>query len=57
MFVPNMRSKTIQKILDEMEKDPWYIKLRRWLMLKLWTYKCLTRRYWDKSFSGYLFKK
>jgi hypothetical protein len=52
-----MRSKTVQRILDEMEKDPWHVKFIRWYHVKIWTYKCLTRKYWDKSFSGYIFKK
>jgi hypothetical protein len=52
-----MRSKTVERLLAEMAKDPWYVKLRRWWNVKMWTYKCLTRKYWDKSFSGYIFKK
>jgi len=51
------RSKILQEIEDEISKDPWYIKLRRWFRLKIWTYICLTRKYWDKSYSGYIFKK
>lgn len=51
------KSKNIQHLIDEMENDPLYVKLRRWLRLKVWTYKCLTRKYWDKQFEGYLFKK
>lgn len=51
------RSKILQEIEDKMKKDPWYIKLRRWIWVKVWIYTCLTRKYWDKSFSGYIFKK
>ena len=51
------RSPTVQRLLDKMENDPWYIKLRRWWRLKVWVYTCLTRKYWDKSFEGYIFKK
>jgi hypothetical protein len=51
------RSKILQEIEDEMSKDPWYIKLRRWVWVKVWIYTCLTRKYWDKSYSGYIFKK
>ena len=36
-----MRSKITQRILEDMEKDPWYVKLRRWIRLQLWVYKCL----------------
>jgi hypothetical protein len=52
-----MRSNVVQQLMDEMEKDLWYIKLRRWWRLKIWTWKCLTRKYWDKSYQGYIFKK
>ena len=52
-----MRSKKVQELFDQMEKDPWYIKLRRWWYLKVWTYKCLSRKYWDKTYSGYIFRK
>ena len=52
-----MRSKVLQDILNKMENDPWHVKLRRWCRLKIWTYTCLTRKYWDKSFEGYMFKK
>lgn len=52
-----MRSQLTQRILDEMNKDPWYIKLRRYIKIRIWVYICLTRKYWDKSFKGYIFKK
>ena len=52
-----MRSKTVQRLMDEMEKDPWHVKLKRWWRLKVWVYTCLTRKYWDKTFDGYIFKK
>ena len=29
-----MRSKKAQELLDEMERDPWYVKLLRWYRLK-----------------------
>ena len=52
-----MRSKVLQRLIDEMEKDPWYVKLRRWWRVKIWIYKCRTRKYWDKTYQGYIFKK
>jgi len=52
-----MRSKTIQRIIDEMDKDTWYIKLKRWIRLQTWVYICLTRKYWDKKYEHYIFKK
>lgn len=51
-----MRSPTIQRILDEMDKQPWHVKLRRWIRIRIWLYTCLTRKYWDKSFKGYIFR-
>ncbi len=55
--IETMKSKIVQQLMDEMEKDPWHIKLRRWWRLKVWTWKCITRKYWDKSYQGYIFKK
>ena len=52
-----MRSKFLQQLIDEMEKDPWHVKLRRWWRLKILVYKCRTRKYWDKTYRGYIFKK
>lgn len=40
-----------------MELDPWYIKLKRKIRFKIYCWICLSRKYWDKSFSGYIFKK
>ena len=37
----NMRSKTFQRILDKMEKDPWWVKLKRWLLVEFYVIKCL----------------
>ncbi len=52
-----MRSKILQEILDEMDKDPWYKKLRRkWSFMK-YDLICRSRKYWDRSFSGFIFKK
>ena len=41
-----MRSKVVQELLDDMEKDPWYIKLKRWFS-----------KYWDKTYEYWIFKK
>jgi hypothetical protein len=38
-------SKTIEKLQDEMNKDPWYVKLKRWFRLQIWVWKCLTRKF------------
>lgn len=52
-----MRSKTVQRVLDKMDRDPWYIKFKRWFKVQIWIYKCLTRKYWDKEYQHYIFKK
>lgn len=36
-----MRSKTVQELLDKMEKDPWWVKLKRWLSVEIHVIKCL----------------
>lgn len=39
-----------------MDKDPWYIKLKRNIRVQIWVWACLTRKYWDKSYEHYIFK-
>lgn len=51
------RSPVVDRIIREMDQDPWHVKLRRWFRLKLWVWKCLTRKYWDKEYQDYIFKK
>ena len=41
IYKKRMRSKTAQRILDKMEKDPWWVKLRRWFRIELHIIKCL----------------
>ncbi len=36
-----MRSKVFQRILDDMDKDPWWVKLKRWFVVELHIIKCL----------------
>jgi hypothetical protein len=36
-----MRSKTVQRMLDKMEKDPWWVKLKRWLIVEFYVINCL----------------
>ena len=36
-----MRSKVFQRVLDNMKKDPWYIKLHRWVVVELHDIKCM----------------
>ena len=52
----NYKSPVVRRIMADMNNDPWYTKMKRWFRLKVWVYTCLTRKYWDKSFSGYIFK-
>lgn len=50
-------SSRINQLLEEMKTDPWYTKLKRWFRLQIWVYTCLTRKYWDKTYQHYIFKK
>ena len=52
-----MEPSNLQKLLDQIDHDPWYIKLWCWWNLKKWQASCWSRKFWDKSFDGYLFKK
>ena len=52
-----MRSKTVQRLMDEMENDPWYIKLKRWFNLQRWVLMCRTRWIWDLNYEHNIFKK
>lgn len=50
------KSEVVEKLMTEMENDPWHVKLKRWWKLKIWVWTCLTRKYWDKSYKNYIFK-
>ena len=54
---PEIHSKIMQDALDEMKRDSWYVKLKRWFRVRMWIYTCLTRKYWDKTYEGYIFKR
>ena len=45
--VRKIKSPKIQKLLDEMNNDPWYVKFRRWVKLKIWIIKCSLRKYYE----------
>lgn len=51
-----MRSEILERLLKEMDKDPWYIKLKRNIRVQIWVWVCMSRKYWDKSFEGYIWK-
>jgi hypothetical protein len=36
-----MRSKVFQRILDDMDKDPWWVKLKRWFVVEYYVIKRL----------------
>ena len=44
-------------MLEEMDKWPWHKKLISNIRLKIWVWTCLSRKYWDKTYSGYIFRK
>lgn len=47
----------IDIINEEMDSDQWYMKVKRWFKLQRWLITCSTRKFWDKTFEGYLFKR
>jgi len=51
-----MKSKVVERLFEEMERDGWWKKCKRWVRLQIWVWGCLTRKYWDKSYEGYLFR-
>lgn len=50
-------SEVLQKLMDEMENDPWHVKLKRSFDTWLWMQKCRTRFIWDLSYQHNIFKK
>ena len=52
-----MRSKILDEILDEYNKNPWWYKLRTELRLKIWVYRCMLRKYFDKEYILYMEQK
>ncbi len=52
-----MRSKVLQRLMNQMEKDPWHVKLKRWYNLEKWVLICRTRKYWDKEYEHYIWRK
>ena len=55
--VIEMKSKTLERILKEMENDPWYVKLKRWWGVRLWVWTCRTRWIWDIEYERNIFRK
>lgn len=58
---PNNESKShspsLEKVLKEMEEASPFERFKRWINLQIWLLTCKTRKFWDRSYSGYIFKK
>ena len=39
-----MKSKIIEELFDQMNKDPWYVKFKRWIKLRYWVFYSLRIR-------------
>lgn len=52
-----MKSDLLKQILDEMAQQPWHVRFRRWCRMQYYVALCLTRKWWDKSYPHYVFKK
>jgi len=39
-----------------MRKDPLTVKIKRFISTQWWVFKCLTRKFWDKTYPKYIFK-
>lgn len=37
-------SEIVEKMLKDMENDPWYVKLKRWIKLRYWVFYCMRIR-------------
>lgn len=47
-FQPELyKSCIIDELIEEMKKDPWHVKFRRWINLQIWIFRCYMR-YWFK---------
>lgn len=40
----NYRSPVVQRLMDEMDKQPWHVKFKRWVKVQIWVYRCLIRK-------------
>lgn len=50
-------SPQLDRILKEMKGDPPFLRFKRWTNLQIWLLTCNTRKFWDRSYTGYIFKK
>lgn len=44
----SVRSPVLEKILEEMERDPWHVKLKRWWRVEKFAWICLMRWEWNR---------
>ena len=48
-----MRSETFQSVLDQMKKEHWSVKLKRWFRIELYVIKCLViKKYIKRKLYG-----
>ena len=52
-----MRSPVVDRILKQMENDPWHVKLKRWIRVEIHCIKCLGFGRYLKLTIKRLFKK
>ena len=52
-----MRTKTVERLLKEIENRPWHLKLGDWWNIKRWVWTCRTRFIWDLSYERNIFRK
>jgi len=45
MKAEEYNSNIIDELFEQMSKDPWIIKLKRWINIRLWILKCSFRYY------------
>jgi hypothetical protein len=48
---------TLRRLTEEIKKDPWHVKLRRWWKFKRWMWMCRTRWMWDLDYEHNIFRK
>lgn len=51
------RSPILDELENQMKTETPIQKLKRWVDLRMWIIICKTRKFWDTSYSGYIFKK
>jgi hypothetical protein len=48
---------TLRRLTEEMKRDTWHVKLRRWWRLQRWVWVCRTRWIWDLQYEHNIFRK